>query len=307
MVKKFILLIVFIVFVTSFNRAGAKDKVIAVILATNLHRYKLAAESFEKTFKEINRGMEVQFLLSMPNPDPASWANAIKRAEGYDVDAIIAFGTPIVNAAIKENCSAPVIFADVFEKELIENVRVVKVGGVYNNIPLGTLVKHISTIKKLDVLYVYYNPLEPESERQARKLKEICQLQGARCDAIEIKSVAKIVGEKLDPDSAIFLTSSVLLETGVARIIAFANNFNVPVIGLTETVTEKGGLLSISINPQEQGVMLAKYATDFFKTGKLPENRQVVKVDFIVNLDAAKKLNLNIPFSVLNSATRVIK
>ncbi len=306
MVKKFILLIT-LIFIITPESVRSRDKIVAVILATNLQRYKLAADSFEKSFKELNRGVEVQFLFSTPNPDPASWANAIKRAEGYDVDAIIAFGAPIVNAAIKENCSVPILFADVFEKELVENVKVVKLGGVYNNIPLGTLVKHISTIKKLDVLYVYYNPLEIESERQAKKLKEICQLQGAQCEAIEIKSVAKIVGEKLDPDSAIFLTSSVLLETGVARIVAFANNHNVPVIGLTDTVTEKGGVLSISINPQEQGVMLAKYATDFFKTNKLPENRQVVKVDFVVNLDAAKKLNLNIPFSVLNSATKVIK
>lgn len=306
MVKKlFFLLVIFLLL--PYSALSSKDKLIAVILATNLERYKVAAEQFEKSFKEINKGMDVQFLLSTPNPDPSSWANAIKRAEGYSVDIIIAFGAPIVNAAIKENVSAPVIFADVFEKELIENVKNIKIGGVYNSIPLGTLVKHISTIKKLEVLYVYYNPFEPESERQAKKLREICQLQRAKCDPIEVKSVSKIVGEVLNPNSAIFLTSSVLLETGIARILAFANNHNVPVIGLTNTITDKGGLLSIAINPEEQGSMLARYTSDYFKTGKMPEYRQVAKVDFVVNLNAAKKLNLNIPFSVLNSATRVIK
>ncbi len=306
MVKRLSIIILFFLLVPCYS-LGSKDKIIAVILATNLNRYKIASEQFEKTFRTLNKGMEVQFLLSTPNPDPSSWANAIKRAEGHDVDIIIAFGAPLVSAAIKENISSPIIFADVFERELIEKTKNIKMGGLYNNIPLGTLVKHMSTMKKLDVLYVYYNPLEPESERQAKKLGEICQVQGAKCEPIEVKSVAKIVGEKLDPDSAIFLTSSVLLETGVSRIIAFANNHNVPVIGLTDTVTDKGGLFSIAINPQEQGDMLARYATDFLKTGKMPENRQVTKVDFIINLEAAKKLNITVPFQVLNSATKVIK
>ncbi|MCX7991860.1 MAG: hypothetical protein N2999_07500 [Proteobacteria bacterium] len=306
MVRKIFIILLFFI-LTPYYSLSSRDKVIAVILATNIQRYKIAAEQFEKTFKTLNKGMDVQFLLSTPNPDPSSWANAIKRAEGYDVDMIIAFGAPLVNAAIKENVSSPIIFADIFEKELVEKAKNVKIGGLYNNIPLGTLVKHISSIKKLDVLYVYYNPLEAESERQAKKLGEVCQLQGAKCEPIEVKSVAKILGEKLDPDSAIFITSSVLLETGLARIITFANNHNVPVIGLTETVTDKGGLFSIAINPQEQGDMLAKYATDFIKTGKLPENRQVTKVDFIINLESAKRLNINVPFQVLNSATKVLK
>lgn len=306
MVKKFFIIFLFFILIPCYT-LSSKDKIIAVILATNLQRYKIAAEQFEKTFKILNKGMEVQFLLSTPNPDPSSWANAIKRAEGYDVDIIIAFGAPIVNAAIKENVSVPIIFSDVFEKELVEKAKNIKIGGIYNNVPLGTLLKHINAIKKIKVLYVYYNPFEAESERQAKKLAEICQLQGSRCEAVEVKSVAKIVGEKLDPDSAIFITSSVLLETGLARIITFANNHDVPVIGVTETVTEKGGLLSIAINPQEQGDMLAKYVTDFLKTGKMLENRQVTKVDLIINLESAKKLNITVPFQVLNSATKVIK
>lgn len=306
MVKKIIL--IFLVFILlPLSSLSSKDKVVAIILATNLQRYKVAAEQFEKSFKSINKGLEIQFLLSTPNPDPSSWANAIKRAEAYEVDVIIAFGAPIVNAAIKENISIPLIFADVFEKSLFDRVKNIKMGGIYNNIPLATIFRQINAIKKIKVLYVYYNPLEAESERQAKKLTEICQEEGARCEAVEIKSVSKIVGESLEPESAIFITSSILLETGLARIITFATNNNVPVVGVTETVTEKGGLLSIAVNPQEQGELLSRYVTEFFKTGRIPESKQVTKVDLILNLQSAKKLNLTVPFQVLNSATKVIK
>lgn len=304
MVKRLTLLLL-ILTIFSHN-VYSKDRVVAVILASNLSKFKTAYESFQKTAQEVGIANYGQFVLSTTNPDPASWANAVKRAEGHDVDFIIAFGAPLVHAALKEKVDIPIIFADVYETQLLEGVKA-KVGGVYNNIPPATVIKNLSAIKAVAKLHVLYCPFEKESELQAEKIKQIASFEKMNVELHPITSSSKIPNIALSANDALFLTSSVVLETGLSRIVAFANTHKVPVVGLSEAVAKGGGLLALAPEPKEQGVALANFVANFIKTGAMPKNVQLTKVDFIVNLVTAKNLNLTVPFSVLNIATKVIK
>lgn len=304
MVKRAFFLILFTIILG--HNAYTKDRVVAVVLASNLTKFKIAYESFQNTLKTNGVAGTVQFVLSTTNPDPSSWANAVKRAEGHDVDFIIAFGAPLVHAAIKEKIEIPIIFADLYETKLIEGAKG-KVGGVYNNIPAATVVKHLTAVKTVGTLYVFFCPFEKETELQAEKIKQIATLEKLKVSLHPITSSSKIPDVKLSNNDAIFLTSSVVLETGISRILAFANAHMVPVVGLSETIVKSGGLFAIVPEPAEQGVALGNYVTNYIKSGKLPQNTQLTKVDFVVNLNAAKSLNITVPFSVLNNATKVIK
>jgi len=304
MVKRLFLFILFILILG--HNSYSKDRVVAVVLASNLSKFKIAYESFQDTLKTNGVAGSVQFVLSTTNPDPSSWANAVKRAEGHDVDFIIAFGAPLVHSAIKEKVEIPIIFADLYETKLVEGAKG-KVGGVYNNIPAATVIKHLSAVKAVGTLHVLYCPFEKETEIQAEKIKQIAAFEKINTQLHTITSTSKIPEIKLGNNDALFLTSSVVLETGISRIVAFANTHNVPVVGLSDTVVKSGGLFAIAPEPKEQGIALGNYVTNYIKTNKLPQNVQLTKVDFIVNLQAAKKLNLTVPFAILNNATKVIK
>lgn len=304
MVKR-ILLFSILIFTLSHN-VYSKDKVVAVILSSNLAKFKVAYESFQKTLKANGMADTVQFVLSTTNPDPSSWVNAVKRAEGHDVDFIIAFGSPLVHSAIKEKVELPIIFADLYETKLIEGAKYA-IGGVYNNIPVATVIKNLSSIKAVTTLHVLYCPFEKESELQAEKIKQIATLEKLNVVLHSITSSSKIPDIKLNQNDALFLTSSVVLETGLARIVAFANTHDVPIVGLSESVTTNGGLLAVAPEPTEQGVVLGNFVTSYIKSNKMPPSVQLTKVNFVVNLQVAKKLNLTVPFAVLNNATKVIK
>ncbi len=304
MVKRALFLILFAMILG--HNAYTNDRVVAVILASNLAKFKIAYEFFQNKIKANGIAGTIQFVLSTTNPDPSSWANAVKRAEGQDVDFIIAFGAPLVSAALREKIEIPIIFADLYETKLIEGAKG-KIGGIYNNIPVATVIKHLTAIKTMGTLHVLFCPFEKETELQAEKIKQIATLEKLNVSLHPITSSSKIPDIKLANNDAIFLTSSIVLETGISRIIAFANTHKTPVVGLSETIVKNGGLFAIVPVPAEQGFALGNYVTNYVKTGKLPQNLQLTKVDFVINLRVAKDLNITVPFSVLNYATKVIK
>lgn len=304
MVKKTILLIS-LLFVFSHN-VYPKDRIVAVVLASNISKFKVAYDVFQSRLKESGLLNTIQFVVSTTNPDPSSWANAVKRAEGHEVDLIVAFGAPLVHSAIKEKVSIPIIFADLYEPKIIEGTKS-QVGGVYNNIPVATIIKNVNAIKAVSTIHVLFCTFEKESELQAEKIKQVAGFEKMNVMLHPITSSSKMPNFNLGSNDVIFLTASVVLEGGLSRIISFADTHKVPVVGVSEAVTAAGGVIAIAPEAKEQGVALAEYFTKYFQTNKMPPNVQITKVNFIVNLQAANKLSLTIPFSVINNSTKVIK
>jgi putative ABC transport system substrate-binding protein len=72
---------------------------------------------------------------------------------------------------------------------------------------------------------------------------------------------------------------------------------------------EKGALLALEVDPEEQGQLAADYVAKFLSGKKVisPAIVSPKQIEFIVNLKAARQLDLTVPFSVLSAATRAIK
>jgi putative ABC transport system substrate-binding protein len=67
--------------------------------------------------------------------------------------------------------------------------------------------------------------------------------------------------------------------------------------------------MTLEIDPAEQGRLVGVYAMQIL-SGQKPHTlpvRTPKKVDLVINLQTAKKMNLTIPFQVLSMATKVIK
>lgn len=306
MVKKiFLLCFVFLIIIS--DQSYSKNKIVAVILASNLEKFKIAYNELQKVLHDNKKDSYVQILLSTPNPDPVSWANALKRAEGMEADIIITFGAPLAYTALRERISVPLIYVDVYEKGILDALKTSQMTGLYNVIPISTVLKHLMTVKNFKTLHVLYCPLEKESEIQAGKVKEIGIQEGIKVVLHPMKSAQSINEINISSMDAIFLTSSVILELGANKIAQFAIEKEVPLVGISETVTNAGGLMCVAPDPKTQGRLVSDFLLNFIDKGLLRKSEQVKDVNFIVNMKTAKKINITIPFTILNNVTKVIR
>jgi putative tryptophan/tyrosine transport system substrate-binding protein len=100
-----------------------------------------------------------------------------------------------------------------------------------------------------------------------------------------------------------------VMNTHQARIIEFAAKNRLPAMYAGPESVDAGGLMSYSANPADQFRRAAVYVDKILKGAKPAELpvEQPKKIEFIINLKAAKQIGLTIPPNVLARADRVIK
>jgi putative ABC transport system substrate-binding protein len=93
------------------------------------------------------------------------------------------------------------------------------------------------------------------------------------------------------------------------QIVEFAVTRRLPVVYPQKAFVDEGGLMSYGVDYEDLYRRAAVYVDKILKGAKpadLPV-QQATKFEFIVNLKAAKQIDLTIPSRVLERANRVIK
>jgi len=93
------------------------------------------------------------------------------------------------------------------------------------------------------------------------------------------------------------------------RIVELAGKYRLPAIYFQKEFVDEGGLMSYGADHDDLYRRAAVYVDKILKGAKpadLPV-QQATKVEFIINLKAAKQIGLTIPVRVLERANRVIK
>jgi putative ABC transport system substrate-binding protein len=73
--------------------------------------------------------------------------------------------------------------------------------------------------------------------------------------------------------------------------------------------SDKGALMALEVSPVEQGQLAGEEAVRILggkKAAQIPIATPK-KIELIVNMHAAKALDLHIPFQVLSAATKILK
>jgi putative ABC transport system substrate-binding protein len=110
-------------------------------------------------------------------------------------------------------------------------------------------------------------------------------------------------------NGAMLITQIPPISTHSKRIIDLAAKHRLPVIYPQRQWPGSGGLMSYGANVNDSYRQLATYVDRILKGGK-PANLPVErarKLEFIINLKAAKQIGLTIPPNVLVRADKVIK
>ena len=297
----------------------AAGKLVAALLTCDLPRYREAHKAFVKEL--VLKGYDqsnIEVITQTPNPDPISWSNSIRKFNAIGADVIVAYGTSATLAALREADNIPVIFADVYgpvETGVAKSMAASgsNVAGVSSKVPLVTLIKTAMELKPIRSLGIVCATREEGSLVQLKEARKIAAQFGLTLVEAKLPpsggldaALAQLFAARVD---CIYISECTAGSRGFEKIVHRANALNIPVISQMPGAAQKGAVISLEASPEEQGQAAADYVARIL-AGKKASQLPVVtpkRVDLIVNLKAARLLELNIPFPVLSAATRVLK
>jgi len=238
-------------------------------------------------------------------------------------DLIVASGTPSAMAAKKETKVIPIVMAaagDPVAANLVANLA--RPGG--NVTGLSALAVELNT-KRLEIL----KDVVPRLSRvgvlrpPGRSLGSELQLKDLRKAAASLNLKLEEIETQLDNKgfenafrtakrkqvNGIMTTHATSFFTERKSIIELVSQHGYPTIYFQKEFVDDGGLMSYGTDYVDLYRRTAVYVDKILKGGKpadLPV-QQAIKYEFVINLRAAKQIDLTIPQNVLARADRVIK
>jgi putative ABC transport system substrate-binding protein len=280
-------------------------------------------EAFRRGLRELgyvegkNIVIEYRYAEGKPDRLPELAAELVR----VKVDAIIASGNIVARAAAAATKIIPIVMAggaDPVATGLVASLA--RPGG--NVTGLTTLQTDLG-VKRLELLKEIFPRLArvavlPSPSKTARELKEM--QTAAPYLQIQLEILEVRVADDLEKafESATKARAGALAVTSDGTGLFFANAKQIielavknrlPAIYHTSRYVNAGGLMSYAANENESYRRAAIYVDKILKGAKpadLPVE-QSTKFEFVINLKAAKQIDLTIPPNVLARADKVIR
>jgi putative tryptophan/tyrosine transport system substrate-binding protein len=236
------------------------------------------------------------------------------------VDVILAASTPVALSTKKTTTSTPIVMvvADPVGTGLVASLA--QPGGNITGLSdfhADLVTKRLELLKEvtpsLARVAVLSNPASITCSAQFKELNAAAPGLGLTVIAIEAmvpedlpKSFSAI---KKDRIGGVLVCGDRMFNTHRTQIFELANKNRLPAIYSAREYAETGGLMSYGANFPDLYRRAATYVDKILKGAKpadLPIE-QPTKFEFIINLKAAKQIDLTIPPNVLARADRVIK
>jgi putative ABC transport system substrate-binding protein len=169
-------------------------------------------------------------------------------------------------------------------------------------------------VPKLSRLAVFGGSTTPGNTQALREIELATEALGVKLQVLEVLGLKDIehafrAATKERADAALMLLSGPILNPNRRQILELAARNRLPVIYRNRVDVEAGGLISYGVNLTDLDRRAATYVDKILKGAKpadLPVE-QPKKFEFIINLKAAKQINLTIPPNVLARADKVIR
>jgi len=312
----FILLLIIVVSPTSI--AISSGLIVATVLSSDQPRYRNAHKSFVRAMAVKGYDQTtIELVTQIPNPDPISWSNAIRKFNAIGANIIVTFGAPATLAAVQESHDIPIVFVDVYaplETGIAQSLATPgnNVTGVSSKVPLATLIKNALEFRQFKQIGVLYTSREIGSVVQLKEIKRLAVQNRFSISESNVDSPATLdsaLNSLLNRVDCLYITESSVVGRQLDKVIRRSIDQRVPVITQVPDAGEKGALISLEAQPGDMGHQAADIAAKVI-SGKKPSVISIVspkKVDLVVNLKTARTLDLHVPIQVLNVATKIIK
>lgn len=237
-----------------------------------------------------------------------------------EVDIILTTGTPPAVAAKQATTTIPIVTmsSDPVGAGLIESLARpgANVTGVFLLLP-DLAAKRLQLLKEtvpdLRSVVVLWNPNNQPARTQLEAVEAAARSLGIKSYAIEVGSpndlkpaLQKIASRHAD--GLVIIADPVTL-TLMRELAQFSNQNRIPATHAYRQFVDAGGLMSYGFSRSGLFETAAGYADKILK-GARPENLPMelpTRVEFVINLNAAKALHLKIPEAVLVRADELVR
>lgn len=284
-----------------FPFSQAYSFTIAVVKSQNLGPYDRAAEGF----KEATSNRVLEFVLNSGNEEKNE--PIAREIDRIRPDMIFAVG---VKAAIfsKSTLSRyPFVYGMVINPEKYQ-LTAKNSFGIPLEVPpeeqFKLLKRVIPTLKRIGIIYDpnISGELVTRAKEDARDLGLSVKILGIH----NRNEVPNAIRQMKDHVDAVWMVpdSTVYSEESLPFIFTYTLDEKIPFMAFSESFVEAGALLSLSPDYKEVG-QLASFKVDEILEGKVQNRNPLLKHRLVINLKSAKKLNIEIPKSILNDTSRV--
>jgi ABC-type uncharacterized transport system substrate-binding protein len=237
------------------------------------------------------------------------------------VDLIVAIGTSPALAAKNATRTIPIVFTsggDPVTVGLVDSLAhpAENLTG-FSNITSELVGKRLEllkeTVSKLTHVAVLWEPRSAASAQDWKESLHPARELGLQLHSMEVSSASQLDSAFKEAiktrSAALAVTNSAFNNSNPKRIADLAAKHRLPAISWREDFVASGGLMSYAADEAEQPKRVA-YLIDKILKGAKPADLPVErprKFEFIINLKAAKQIDLTIPPNVLARADKVIK
>jgi len=242
----------------------------------------------------------------------------ITQIQNTPVDIIYVFGTTATKAVLLRIKDTPVIFNIVNRPvgsgiiaswESSEN----NATGASNKVSVIHQLKTLKKVINYKKLGIIYNPKEQNSIIQRNKVKRLetrlhFSLKEYRIS--QEKDILKILPQMKDKVDAVFLPADSMIKFLGEKIMETVNTYKIPSLSsVGSMVPEDGVLMGFVPKYYELGRIAARKAI-LILNGKNPSDIPSSVLDHYhisVNMKTARKINIQIPMSVLVMANQIVR
>jgi ABC-type uncharacterized transport system substrate-binding protein len=292
---------------------------------TNASGMAVMVDAFRQELSKLGwiEGKNIAFEYRFAEQKPERVAELAAELVRLKVDLIVTTGVPPALEAKKATTTIPIVITSVTDPVALGLVdSLARPGG--NITGFATLASELNT-KRLEVLKDAVPKLDrvgllrrssynPGEELQLKELRAAAAALKVKLEEIKTQSDAQGLENafktaKQKQVKAIMTTSTRFFFAERKPIVALAGKYRLPAIYTWKEYVDEGGLMSYGPDYYDQYRKAAHYVDKILKGTKpadLPV-QQATNVEFVINLKAAKQIDLTIPPRVLERADKVIK
>lgn len=276
-------------------------------------------DGIKKTLNENGySGDKLKFTYESAQGKPDIASQIARKMVGDKPDIIVAIATPSAQAAVTASSSIPVVFSavtDPLAAKLIPSLE--KPGGNVTGLSdMANLKEHLALIKEfipnLKAVGIPYNPGEANSVSMLTAAKAVADkigikiVEAAAPKSSDVMIAAKQLVGKVD---AIYCPIDNTIISAVESVVKVGIDAQVPVFaGDTDTVA-RGAAAAVGYNYFDLGRQTGDIVVRILK-GEKPGDIDVKMAkgtNLFVNPKMASRMGIEVPKSVLERATKIIK
>jgi len=240
---------------------------------------------------------------------------------GLAPDLILANTSPVVAALQQQTRTIPIVFAqtvDPVNSGFVESLA--RPGGNitgFISYDFGMAAKWLEVLKELAPqitrVGVLRDPTVVGSSGGLGAIQAVVPSFGVQLKALDVRDAAAIEhginAFSREPNSGLIVLPAPLASVHLDLIVALAERYRLPAIYPYRYFTKSGGLISYGIDNLDLWRRAAGYADRILK-GEKPADLPVqapTKYELVINLKAAKALNLTVPPTLLARADEVVE